>query len=345
MATDRWRQGIDVAALLREEPYRFELYQAIRLLELMAPERRPVGSSSLVRREAVRFSASTKLSFPASDIERLDPPEDPREPPVMKVTAFSIAGAHGPLPPPYAELVEHRVRMKDTGIANFLDIFNHRLISILHRVRRLHRPELMNQPAEETHFARVLFSGYGMGLTGLRNRLRVPDRALLRYAGLLAHQPHSAMALERLVGGLFKVPARVEQLVGQWIAIDRPQQTIIGRRRRQNNRLGQNSVVGTRFWSQSNSIGLALGPLPLDEFREYLPTGGLFRRVGSVLRFYVDSTITTELRLLVRGKEVRPLKLDRASPPQLGWTTWLAHDARRHGDAMARVRIDQYARM
>jgi len=345
MATDRWRQGIDVAALLREEPYRFELYQAIRLLELMAPERRPVGSSSLVRKEAVRFSASTRLSFPTSDIERLDPPEDPRDPPVMKVTAFSIASAHGPLPPPYAELVEHRVRMKDTGIAAFLDIFNHRLIAILHRVRRVHRPELMNMPSEQTHFARALFSSFGMGLTGLRDRLRVPDRALLRYAGLLAHQPHSAMALERVVGGLFQIPARVEQLVGQWIPIDRPQQTIIGSRRRQNNRLGENSVVGTRFWSQSNGIALVLGPLPLSDFREYLPTGGLFRRVGSVLRFYLDGTFKTELRLLVRGKEVQPLKLDRSAPAQLGWTTWLAHDAARHGDAMARVRISQNVRM
>lgn len=345
MATDRWRQGIDVAALLREEPYRFELYQAIRLLELMAPERRPVGSSSLIRREAVRFSGSTRLSFPTSDIERLDPPEDPRDPPVMKVTAFSIAGAHGPLPPPYAELVEHRVRAKDTGIAAFLDIFNHRLISILHRVRKLHRPELMNLPVEDTHYARVLFSSFGMGLAGMRDRLKVPDRALLRYAGLLAHQPHSAMALERLVGGLFRVPAKVEQLVGMWIPIDRRQQTIIGRHRRQNNVLGENSVVGTRFWSQSNAIGLNLGPLSMSAFRDYLPTGGMFRRVASVLRFYLDPTVQTELRLLVRGSEVGPLKLDRRAPPQLGWTTWLAHDASRHGDAMARVRIGRHVRM
>ncbi|MFC3229496.1 type VI secretion system baseplate subunit TssG [Marinibaculum pumilum] len=331
--------------MLREEPYRFELYQAIRLLELMAPERRPVGSSSLVRREAVRFSGSTRLSFPTSDIERLDPSDDPRDPMVMKVTAFTLAGAHGPLPPPYAELVEHRVRAKDTGIAAFLDIFNHRLISILHRVRRLHRPELMNQPAEETHFSRVLFSAFGMGLTGMRDRLRVPDPALLRYAGLLAHQPHSAMALERVIGGLFGVPARVEQLVGMWIAIDRRQQTIVGRRRRQNNRLGSTSVVGTRFWSQSNAIGLVLGPLPLATFREYLPTGGLFRRVASILRFYLDRTIQTELRLLVKGADVGPLTLSRKAPPQLGWTTWLAHDATRHGDAMSRVRMVQYLKM
>ncbi|MEQ8344028.1 MAG: type VI secretion system baseplate subunit TssG [Sneathiellaceae bacterium] len=345
MATDRWRQGIDVAALLREEPYRFELYQAIRLLELMAPERRPVGSSSLVRREAVRFSGSTRMSFPTSDIERLDAPEDARDPPVMKVTAFTLAGAHGPLPPPYAELIEHRVRAKDTGVAAFLDIFNHRLISVLHRVRRLHRPELMNQPAQDTHFARVLFSSFGMGLTGLRDRLKVPDRALLRYAGLLSHQPHSAMALERVIGGLFDVPARVEQLVGMWIAIDRRQQTVVGRRRRQNNRLGETSVVGTRFWSQSNAIALVLGPLPLSAFREYLPTGGLFQRVASVLRFYLDRTIKTELQLLVSGKDVGPLKLSRAAPPQLGWTTWLAHDATRHGDALARVQMSQYVRM
>ena len=41
--------------LIQDEPYRFEFFQAVRLLEKLYPERKPVGGSALPLQEVVRF--------------------------------------------------------------------------------------------------------------------------------------------------------------------------------------------------------------------------------------------------------------------------------------------------
>src|SRR5438132_1827850 len=50
------------------EGYAFDFFQAVRLLESLSAERRPVGQTGPPRAEAVRFRAHLSLSFPASSI-------------------------------------------------------------------------------------------------------------------------------------------------------------------------------------------------------------------------------------------------------------------------------------
>src|SRR4030095_16026139 len=65
-----------------------------------------------------------------------------------------------------------------------------------------------------------LYSLFGMGTPGLHGRLAVDDRALLFYAGLPAPRPRSATGLVALLGDYFhRLPVRVEQFVGQWLAL------------------------------------------------------------------------------------------------------------------------------
>ena len=57
---------------LFEEPYRFEFFQAVRLLEKIFPERMPIGREASVTREIIRFRSRLALDFPASRL-RLTP--------------------------------------------------------------------------------------------------------------------------------------------------------------------------------------------------------------------------------------------------------------------------------
>jgi type VI secretion system protein ImpH len=58
--------------LLFDEPYRFEFFQAVRLLERLNPGRGPVGRDGDPRDEAARFRAHASLAFPPSQICRID---------------------------------------------------------------------------------------------------------------------------------------------------------------------------------------------------------------------------------------------------------------------------------
>ena len=71
MAGHGWGTTGSVARLLFAEGWRFELHQAVRLLERMAREAVPVGEGTEPEREAVRFSSRVGLDF--RDHVRTDP--------------------------------------------------------------------------------------------------------------------------------------------------------------------------------------------------------------------------------------------------------------------------------
>ena len=52
--------------LLERDPYSVQFFQAVRLLERLYPERRPVGLFVSPGSEVVRFSSVPTFSFPAS---------------------------------------------------------------------------------------------------------------------------------------------------------------------------------------------------------------------------------------------------------------------------------------
>jgi len=106
------------------------------------------------------------FDFSATAIQEILRDEDHPEPPVMVTNFFGLAGANSPLPTPLTELVLERLREKDAGMRDFLDIFNHRLISILYRIRKLHRVGLSSTAPEDAPTARHLYAILGLGCRG-----------------------------------------------------------------------------------------------------------------------------------------------------------------------------------
>ena len=53
---------------LYDEAFAFDFFQAVRLMQRLAPERAPVGHDGPPGREVVRFRALPSLTFPASSL-------------------------------------------------------------------------------------------------------------------------------------------------------------------------------------------------------------------------------------------------------------------------------------
>src|ERR1039457_222440 len=88
--------GSTVEAELREEPYLFDFFQAVRLLERLFPAKSPVGRFHPPSTEAVRFVANSTLAFPASEVQSLEWPKDGAG--RMKVNFMGLTGPVGVLP-------------------------------------------------------------------------------------------------------------------------------------------------------------------------------------------------------------------------------------------------------
>lgn len=325
MAGTERRKEPAVVDQLRSEAYQFGFYQAVRLLQMLQPGRVALGVGSDPTQEAVRLRAAVSLAFPASDVAEVRA----GSPPEVVVNFMSLAGIHGPLPHPVTEHLLERVYRKDTALRDFLDLFHHRLLSLFYRVHSSHRIGVETGPVEEQTFAAYLYSFLGMGTGGLQGRMAIPDRALLRYAGLLNKSPRDAAGLATILTDYFEIPVRCEPLVGAFRALDASQCTSLGESGL-NRSLGVDTMLGGSVWDQHAGICLRLGPMRFEHYQEFLPGGKRCIALCELTRFYLGPQLDVQVKATVTGAERPPLQLSskRQDGARVGWNTWLVGRAR-----------------
>lgn len=336
MGTARGRAVDALDEILFEEPYRFEFFQAVRLLELLFPEREPVGrSGGAPVNEVVRFRTNASLAFPASQLYSLAVARDEakdeelaRDPtdeqPEMVVNFMGLTGPSGTLPAHYTELLIERKWEKDTAYWEFLDLFNHRLISLFYRAWEKYRFHVGYERGERDRFTAYLFDFIGLGTRGFKGRLpgQRDGEGLLYYSGLIAQRPRSASAIAALLGDDYGVPVAVEQFSGQWLALDPDSLTQLGTA---NNELGLNFMLGERCWDTQSKFRLKFGPLTLREFLLFLPGRASLDAVVQTTRLLVGLEFDFDVELRLRAEEVPEWHLGAPSEagPMLGLTSWL----------------------
>ncbi len=317
------RRQPELEGALEREPWRFDFFQAVRVLERLDPERKPVGRFFRPREEVVRFAANPSVVFPASPIQSLE--RRPEGPARMVVNFMGLFGPSGVLPQAYTELIMARIRERDYALRDFLDLFNHRLISLFYRAWERYRFGIPYERGEKDRLSAVLLNLIGLGTPGLENRQAVEDHALLYYAGLLAQFPRSATALEQVLSDYFDVPVEVEQFVGGWYRLD-PQ--VLGRLEdgaEEYEQLGVGAVIGDEVWESQARVRVRLGPLRLEEYLEFLPTGSAFAPLRSLIRFFAGDQFDFEVQLVLRRDEVPFCELgaETRAAPRLGWVSWM----------------------
>lgn len=331
MAARRWRSNRSVEDLLEQEPYRFEFLQAVRILEAADKEADPVGTGTEPDREAISFAHNAGLGFPASEIDVLERPKavaGKKKPAKLVQTFFGLTGNLGPLPQSFAELIHARAFKRDRVMIDFLNLFVHRLVSIFVRAKKKHKVGLELKSPEKTHFADYLYCLLGIGTEGLKDRMAVPDRALLMFAALAHQKPRSATGLEILLSEYFGVPAQVNPFIGRWLELEEDETLVLSAKQfgGKNNRLGSSAVIGSRIWCEDDVFEVKLGPMSRDQFMDFLPVGKSFDALTALVRFYVPIEQDFRVRLSIEGEEAPQLCLS-ADPEKanayLGWTTWL----------------------
>jgi type VI secretion system protein ImpH len=332
MAATGRRSVRPLIELLAAEPYRFDSRQAVRVLEALAPGAAPLGLRTDPGDEAVAFRSSFGAAFPASDIDRAEISSqcDRRQRPVVTVNFLGLGGAFGPLPAGLSELVARRARSGDTATRDFLDIFNHRLVSLMMRCWRLFRLALQDPSPEETTFAFYLFALLGLATEGMRitlgrhprNRLNGLDRSLLGLTGLLNQRPLSLHAVERTVGVHFALPVRVTPLRGVWLEFEREQRTAIGAGGR-NRTLGDNAVLGARAWDQAGGMLITLGPMGFRRALAFLPNGSAFAQMRTLLDFLLGGAFSVRLQLTINPRNMPLSRLGHGGSMRVGWAAWL----------------------
>lgn len=322
----------EIEQRLRSEPSSFEFFQAVRLLNLLFPQRQPVGSFANPHQESVRFGANPDYGFPSSQISHMEWPESDQpqgSQPRMLVNFMGLTGPMGLLPLYYTALVRERVRARDTTLRDFFDIFNHRAISLFYQAWEKYRFTIAYERGEGDRFSHHLFDLLGLGTPGLQRRQPLPDDGLLFYAGLLSPHTRSATALRQLLMDYFDVPVEIEQFVGAWHALDDDTQCKFRETGGYSEQLGGGAVVGDEVWDQQSGVRIRLGPLTLSQYLDFLPTGPAYEPLRALTRFFAGDELDFDLQLVLKKEEAPPCRLGEEgnAAPQLGWLTWASSAA------------------
>jgi len=316
---DRW----PIAETLASEPWHFEFFQAVRLLQRMNPGRQVVGRFSNPGDEAVRFGAHVSVGFPASEIQALARP--PAGPVALTVNVMGLTGPMGVLPLAYSSLVIDRVRAKDGAMRDFFDLFNHRMISLFCQAWEKYRFAIAYERGERDRFSFQVRALIGLGTPGLENRQQVPDDTLLYYSGLLGLHARSATGLRQLLIDYFGVPVEVDQFVGAWYPVEAGLQCCLGLEKSDSERLNRGALVGDEIWDQQSRARVRMGPLTLEQYLDFLPGGEAHRRIRALTAFFAKGEFDVEVQLVLRRAEVPRCELQPGGggATQLGWTSWV----------------------
>jgi type VI secretion system protein ImpH len=327
-ALARW----PIAELLDREPYLFEFFQAVRLMARIAPERPLVGGFNDPAAEVVRFGANPDVAFPASEIQSMELRGG--RAPLMRVNFMGLHGPQGVLPRTYCELVNDRIRARDTTLRDFLDLFNHRIISLFYQAWEKFHFEIPYERGELDRFSHYVLALLGLATPGLQDRQDVADDSLLFYGGLLSMHSRSATGLRQVLEDYFSVGVEIEQFVGAWYPVEEESQCSLGESGGYSEQLGFGAVVGNETWDQQSRVRIQLGPLTLERYVDFLPGHEGHRQLRSLTRFYTGGESDVEIQLILRRQEVPvcELKPQDLDGQQLGWTSWMknaefTHDA------------------
>jgi type VI secretion system protein ImpH len=351
MASSSRRPSPSLIEALRESPERFDFVQALRILEraalIASPEPRGanaarVGFDSNPREEAIFLRAALELSFPTSEVVAFT---SGAKRPELSVAVMGLNGPSGVLPGHYSYQVMEALRAKNSALRDFVDIFNHRALSLFSRAFAKYRLPLAYERAgyeSRDAISGALYALVGMHDYTLRGRQAAPDVSLVFYSGLFARGTRTATGLEQILSDYFERPVKIAQFQGRWVSLLEAEQTRLARTDQSLTsyaKLGANAIAGSRIWDVQGSFRVHLGPLDYAQFLDFMPNGAAMAELAALARSYVGATLGFDVQLTLKSEEIPPLQLSVDAHPQLGWNTWLptAYDRSDASDAVFRA--------
>lgn len=350
MSTQGWRKNTSVITQLTETPYNFPFLQAVRLLErsavLESPashngvkdtykfNKQPVAIFTPPNTEAIRFRTNNVLSFSSSEISTISANQKTKKWD-LSVNFMGLTGSQGVLPYHYTELLLKRLKLKDESLSKFLDLFNHRTISLFYQASSKYNLPIeyerkkLNPSKTKTRddHSQALLSLIGLGTNHLNDRLYIRDESLFFYSGLLSQQVKTTSGLKQILGSYFKIPIKINEFVGQWQTLIEDVRTRLPGREipnGQNNRIGRSVMLGRQGWFAQGKITIVLGPLTKEQLKIFSPGTRALKALNEIVQIYLGMEYDYDFIIKVKRSDI-PEKIQLGNNNAvMGWNTWLS---------------------
>ncbi len=341
------RTAPDALTDLRQRAPQYEFFQALRLVDAAHLHLPPLGEAAGPHDEAVRIGFDPALGFAATDFAPELPAGEPAaadptavepaanvfvtEPDRLRLHSrgLGLLGPNGPLPLSVTEQIRAALlHDKDAAPLHFIEMLQHRLISLFYRAYGQARASVQADRPESDHFSLYLGALFGRH-EAVAGRDAFGDAARLYFTGRYAAATRSAEALEAIIVHEFNVGATVTPFALGWLRLETAAQTALGQPG-ETSALGVATIAGSRVRDRQCQIHLRLGPMPLFQFEGFLPAGKNFAPLAAMVQEFTRGELFCRLQLVLRRDDVPPTILGQQG--RLGHVSWLGqpragHDA------------------
>lgn len=220
---------------------------------------------------------------------------------------------------------------------DFLDVFNHRLITLyLEASRKYHPYQRFNLPQD--YHCDILYTLIGAPPPECRDTSPIKWQKLLKFAGLLSLKQGSGETISKVIAGYFSIAnsqVSIEENILREVTISEDQLNCLGK---MNINLGESFVCGRTVPDRSSKFRLHIDELDEKTFYELLPpvdgssVTNRHAELKALLDFIKSPEQLADICLHLSHQSEQQMKLERGSPTMLGYSSWLnpSHTQPRH---------------
>ncbi len=298
-----------------DELYHQGFAPLLRYLDANAPLAARIGYSVSPKQDCVRFGQTPLLHFHASAFTevRFGSVNGDYK---LKNSYWGMFGINGPLPSHLTEYaIERNYRLKDKTLAEFLDVFHHRFISLFYRAWADAEPTVSHDRPEQDTFKRMInaFSGdVGAGQDSFNQYQNIHQYL----SGLFSQKNRSSQTLRQLLSESLHLDVAIEEFQGRWCTIEPSEQTRLGRA---NATLGVDSIAGGRTYQRSFSFAINIGPVNYDQYIGLLNNKQRIKNIIKLTQKAVGQEYEFSINILLKAYQTKPCQLGAA---QLGINSW-----------------------
>ncbi len=312
-------------------------FETVRRLERKSFQQLPqdqrwqgvIGLDVLPDKEQLRFTANYQLSYSATSIADAGNLDDESFKTLL-VNFLQLMGAEGALPQHYTKLIISRIKQRDYALADFIDMFHHRLVALFYRAWAKYRlvPQL------EAHGLQNKQDPITQLIDALADHQAQDPISQRYYSGHFSKQVRSAQALQTLLADYLDTPINIDQHVGSWLPLE--VHCLSQLKTHGNNlvQLGQGVLIGRRAWSVQSKIAVHIKELSLPQYKQLMPGTQEYQALKQLIRKYTPAHISIDLYFYVNTEKARIRFSDR---PQLSKSAWIYSKPRQTLRAKANI--------
>jgi type VI secretion system protein ImpH len=235
------------------------------------------------------------MGFPASEIRSFEAAEYSHLSPTVRITFMGLYGVESPLPTHYIDDITQR-REGYEATADFLDIFNHRLIAQYYRIWRKYSYPATFEEGGKDNTSQYLLGLAGLGINGCTDNIATPASRFLALLPVMLLPGRTAEGMASLVRLLApNTQAKV------WHHDKRrvPLKKLLTMSVSQPVTLTNRPVMGSYATDVNSQVLMHLTTTDPAEVQGWLPGGELHTDLMALLHVYLGARLDVRLQLCI----------------------------------------------